>query len=265
MREVRGREIVAPRRRHRGDLQHVREHLDAERPQELLGDRAAGHPRRGLAGARALEDVADVGEPVLLGADEVRMAGARQVHLGDLGLDRPRVHPLFPVGEVAISDRERDRPAERAAVPDPAGDLGPVGLDLHPSPAPVPELPAREVAIDRVAIEPQTCRESLDHAGEPGAVRLPRGDQLECHPSCARGSAGAPACASRSRWKRPSPPHHGHVTGCGSPPLPEISVPVPRHGVQVLRSSFGSRRPELIGARIARRPHASLRPVPPYR
>ena len=35
----------------------------------------------------------------------------------------------------------------------------------------------------------------------------------------------------------PAPPHHGQVTSCGLPPRPEISWPVPRHGVQVARAS----------------------------
>ena len=41
-------------------------------------------------------------------------------------LHRPGIHPLFPVGEVAVVDLDRDRPAERASVPDPAGDVGAV-------------------------------------------------------------------------------------------------------------------------------------------
>ena len=50
-------------------------------------------------------------------------------------------------------------------------------------------------------------------------------------------SAGPDCCASRPAWKSPVPPHHGHVTSCGSPPRPEVNLPVPRHGVQVARAS----------------------------
>ena len=32
--------------------------------------------------------------------------------------------------------------------------------------------------------------------------------------------------------KTPSPSHHGHTTGVGVPPRPEISLPVPRQGGQ---------------------------------
>ena len=115
--------LVARRRPHRADLHHVRADLDPERAQEGLGQRAAGHPRGGLARAGALEHVAHVAQAVLPGADEVGVTGARQVDLGHLGLHRPRVHPLLPVGEVAVGDLQRDRPAERAPVAHPAGDL----------------------------------------------------------------------------------------------------------------------------------------------
>ena len=113
----------------------------------------AGHPRRRLARAGPLEDVAHVGQAVLLGADQVGVPGPRQVHLGQLGLDRPRVHPLLPVGVVAVDDLQRDRAAERASVPDPAGHLDLVALDLHPAAAAVAELAARQVAVERLAVE----------------------------------------------------------------------------------------------------------------
>jgi hypothetical protein len=109
------------------------------------------------------------------------VAGARQVHLGDLGLDRPRVHPLLPVGEVAVGDLQRDRPAERAAVAHPGRDLGAVALDLHPPAASVAELPARHVAIDGLALELQAGGQPLDHAGQAGAVRLAGRDELQRH------------------------------------------------------------------------------------
>jgi hypothetical protein len=34
--------------------------------------------------------------------------------------------------------------------------------------------------------------------------------------------------------RTPVPRHQGHLTSCGDPPSPEISLPVPRQGVQVL-------------------------------
>ena len=44
---------------------------------------AAGDARGGLARGGALEDVAHVGVLVLQRADEIRVAGARQMDLGD--------------------------------------------------------------------------------------------------------------------------------------------------------------------------------------
>ena len=62
---------------------------------------------------------------VLLGADEIRVPGPRQVHLRQLRLHRPRVHPLLPVGVVPVDHLERDRPAQRPPMPNAAGDLAP--------------------------------------------------------------------------------------------------------------------------------------------
>ncbi len=50
------------------------------------------------------------------------MTGTRQVHLVDLLVDGPRVHPLFPVRVVAVVDLQRDRTAERVPVTHAAGD-----------------------------------------------------------------------------------------------------------------------------------------------
>ena len=149
--------------------------------EEALGERAAGHARGGLARARALEHVADVGEAELLDAGEVGVAGPREVHLGHLGLDRPRVHPLLPVGVVAVRDPHGDRPAERAAVAHAGGDLGAVALDLHPPAAAVAELAAGHVAIDRGKVELEARRETLDDAGQAGPVGFPGGDDAQRH------------------------------------------------------------------------------------
>ena len=146
-----------------------------------MRERAAGDARRGLARARALEHVAHVGEAELPDAGEVGVARAREMHLGHVGLDRPRVHPLLPVGVVAVGDLERDGPAERAAVADAGGDLGGVALDLHPPAAAVAELAARHVAVDRLAVELEPGGQALDDAGEAGAVALPGGDEAQRH------------------------------------------------------------------------------------
>ena len=61
--EVRRGERLVARGAHRGDLEHVGEHLHPERPQERLRHRAAGDPRRRFTGTGALEDVPDVRRP----------------------------------------------------------------------------------------------------------------------------------------------------------------------------------------------------------
>ena len=128
-----------------------------------------GDPCGRLARRGALEDVAHVGDPVLLDAGEVGMAGARQMDLGGRCVDRPRVHPLLPVGVVAVGDLERDRSAERSPVADARGDDDVVRLDLHPAAAAVTELAAGHVPVDRLAVE-----HGVQRAG-PGRCRSGRG------------------------------------------------------------------------------------------
>ncbi len=196
--EVRERQHpLCHRRAHRGDLHDVRAHLDAERAQERLAQRAARDARRRLARRRALEDVAHVRLLVLLRADEVGVARARQVHLGELLLDRPRVHPLLPVGVVAVCDLQRDRATERAPVADARRDLRRVALDLHPPAAAVAELPARHVLVEVLRAQREAGRQALYDARQPRAVRLPGGDQSKRHT--------ASLFAARSAPERPAP------------------------------------------------------------
>jgi hypothetical protein len=165
--------------RDRGDLGHVAVDADAKRGEEAAGDRAGGDARGGLAGAGSLEHVADVCVAVLLGTDQIRMTGTRQMHFVDLGLYRPRVHPLLPVGVVAVGDEDGDRAAERAPMAQPGTNLDRVGLDLHSPAAPVAELAPRHVPIERLAVELEPGRHSLDDRDEPGPVRLARGCEPE--------------------------------------------------------------------------------------
>ena len=94
-------------------------------------------------------------------------------------LDRPGVHPLLPVGVVAVGDEDGDRAAERAAVADAGADLDRVGLDLHPPAAAVAELAPRHVAVERLAVELEPGRHALDDRDEPGPVRLAGGREAE--------------------------------------------------------------------------------------
>ena len=156
-------------------------HGNAELPQESLRERARRHPRRGFARAGPLEHVAHVGVAELEDPGEVGVARARQVHLLHLRIDRPGVHPLLPVGVVAVLDQERDRAAERAAVADAAADDRAVRLDLHPSPAAVPELPAGEVRVDVGRLELEARGQALEHGHQTGAVRLSGGGEPQPH------------------------------------------------------------------------------------
>ncbi len=120
----------------RGDLDDMRAHLHAERGEKRLAQRAAGDARGGLARGRPLEDVADVRLVVLLRADEIGMARARQVDLGHRLPDGPGAHALFPIGVVAVCDCKRDGTAQGEAVAHTGGNLCAVALDLHaPAPA----------------------------------------------------------------------------------------------------------------------------------
>ena len=162
----------------RGD---VAAHLDAEFAQKGLGDRADGHAGRGFARAGALEHVAHVVVAELLHAGEVGVARARQVHRGDLGVDRPGVHALFPVGVVAIGDRQRDRTAERPAVTNARDDRGAVLLDLHAAAAAVTELAAGEVVVDVVGRQCEAGRHAFDHGDQAGTVRFAGGCEAQMH------------------------------------------------------------------------------------
>src|SRR5205823_14549580 len=105
--------------------------------QQRFRDRAGGDVDRGMSRGRALEGVAQVGEPELLPAGEVGMAGSRQRHrLRSLALrltaGGPGAHPPRPVLVVAVADAERERRAERPAVAKPGEHLDLVALDLLP-------------------------------------------------------------------------------------------------------------------------------------
>ena len=204
--EVLGAEVGALRRRHRGDLGDVAVDADPERGEEATGERARRDPSGGLAGAGPLEHVADVGVAVLLGADQVGVTGARQVDLVGLeALDRPRVHPLLPVGVVAVGDEDRDRAAQGAAVAHAGADLDRVGLDLHPPAAPVAELAPRHVAVERLAVELEPGRHALDDRDQARAVRLACGGEAEAraHRGRHRLSAGRRRASSSRGASRP--------------------------------------------------------------
>ena len=104
--------------RHRADLDHVAVDLDPERRRKALASAPAA-TRAAVSRALARSSTLRTSVwPNFSSAGEVGVAGARQVDLLDLGLDRPRVHPLLPVRVVAVGDQHGDRAAERAPVAD---------------------------------------------------------------------------------------------------------------------------------------------------
>ena len=116
----------------------------------------------------------------------------RQMHLGGLALDGPGVHPLFPVGVILVDHLQRDRPAQRASVADPARHIGAITLDLHPPTASVTQLTAGQVAIYLLTLKPQACRQAFDDARQAGTVRFTGGGQLQGHTPRLRGKSALP-------------------------------------------------------------------------
>ena len=207
--EVLRSEIASLGGAHRGDLDHVAVDADADRVEEGAGERASRHPGGGLAGAGPLEHVPDVAVAELERPGEVRVPGTRQVRFLDLGLDRPRVHPLLPVRVVAVCDQDRDRAAEGAPVAHPGADLDRVALDLHPPAAAMAELAPRHVAIERRPLQPEPGWHALDDRNQARPVRLARCCECQSHaPSVKR--VGARGLRRRSRGATRCEP----VPGC---------------------------------------------------
>ena len=151
---------------------HVRDHRGPEVREQRLRERAGRDARRGLTRRGALEHVAGVVEAVLLHADEIGVAGPRlaELLLGHPGSGRHLFLPLRPLGVV---DHDRDRRAERGAVPDPAEQLDVVPLELHPRPPTKAEPTAGQLGADLLHGHGNARGQAFDHDHERGAVRLP--------------------------------------------------------------------------------------------
>ena len=187
------------------------------------------------------------------------MAGPREVDLAHLGLDRPRVHPLLPVGVVAVDDLQRDRPAHRAAVADARADLGGVLLDLHPPAAAVAELAPRHVGVEDVAVELEAGGQPLDDRRQSGTVRLAgRGEAQRAHAVTRPGRAGRRR-RGRSRGGRPG--RRAPDRGAGRPPRtrgrrsrwacrPGGRSPCPSRGRRSRARSVGGSSVAMAAARV---------------
>ena len=125
------------------------------------------------------------------GCREAALGGRRRVH-------DPGVHHLRPVFPVAVGDRDHQRRAEGDAVAQAGADLGTVVFDLLAAAAPMPVLAARELAVDRLAVETEAGREAGEHRDDLAAVRFAGGDQFECHL--------APSASARREVDRPQAP-----------------------------------------------------------
>ena len=117
----------------------------------------------------------------------VTTLGLRAKRLGRLVVERPHLHDLGPVVPVAVPDEEQDGRPERAAVPDPAQDLGAVLLDRLASAAAIALLAARQVDGDGVLRQREAGRDALDGGPERGSVRLPGGEEAERRHPLGRG------------------------------------------------------------------------------
>src|SRR5205814_9373107 len=100
---------------------------------------------------------------------------------GGVGLDGERPHDGPPVGVVAVFDADRDRGAERAAAADAPFEERLVLLDLHPAPASVAVLAARELAVDESRINCEPRRDPLEDGSQARPMRLAGRRELERH------------------------------------------------------------------------------------
>ena len=177
---------------------------NAGRGQQLTRDRAGRHTRRGLTRARPFEDVPDVGAAVLGDAGEIGMTGPRLRDRrtprarGVRSRRRPGEHGLLPVHPVAVFDQHRDRPADRLAAADAGDDVGPIGLDRHPSAAAVAALPAPEITGHALEIDTKPGGDAFENHDEGAAVRFASGEKSHhADPDCIRRNCSIAASSGR--------------------------------------------------------------------
>ena len=127
--------------------------LDAEFPQQCLGDGADRHPRGRLPRAGPFQDVARVVKIVLDGAGQVgvprprtRDGFALRVTAGNI-FHRQDFGPVLPV---LVADEHRHGRTDGMGMAHAGHDFGAVGLDLHPSAAPVALLAAPQFPVHGV-------------------------------------------------------------------------------------------------------------------
>ena len=151
------------------ELDHVAEDRDAELREQLLGQRPGGDADGRLAGAGPLQHAADRAE-VLDRAGQVAVAGPRAVQVAE---------PFELV--VVVDDLQRDRAAERGAVPDAGEDVDRVGFDPLPAAAAVAALAAPQFDVDRAGVELHARRKAIDQGQQRFAVRFAGGPVAQGH------------------------------------------------------------------------------------
>ena len=138
-----------PRQARAAHLNHMAEHLDLERRQQLLGHRSGGHARRGLTGAGPLQNVARLRKVVLKRSRQVGMARTRRLHrLVFCRVALAHRQRLVPVLPVAIFNQHGNGRADGVALAHAAQNACVVVLDLHASAAAKALLAAPEFVID---------------------------------------------------------------------------------------------------------------------
>ena len=144
-------------------LDDVAERADAERLEQLLGQRPGRHANGRLAGAGPFEHAADRAQIL--------------DRPGQIAVPRPRAFQVAEPFElvVFVDDLQRDRAAERDVVPDAAEDFDRVGLDPLPPAAAVAPLAAPQLDVDRLGVDLHAGRKAIDQGDQRLAVRFAGG------------------------------------------------------------------------------------------
>ena len=159
---------------------------NTEASEQQAGQRASGDAGRGLSGAGALEDVADIAVPVLDRTGQVRMSRPRprdgRTVLGAgraFRLLRLDVHRLLPVHPVAVANQQGDRRARGDAMADARKDLGAIALDLHPPAPAVAALTTTKLQVEGIDIELQARGHTVNGDDQRLPVRLASGEKSQ--------------------------------------------------------------------------------------
>ena len=197
LREIVRRRTVRDRRGGRAELDDVAQNRRSEMTEERFGDRSGRDAGGSFARRGALEDVAGVVEGVLLHSCEIGVprAGLRQRRRRATGCRRHLVGPLAG-RPLAVADQDRDRAAERTAVPYAPEELDVVGLEAHPRTAAVTQSTPRELACDIVDEDGQTGGQALDGDHQRRSVGLARRQEPQHGASWGGGAVSGAAVTS---------------------------------------------------------------------